>query len=69
MFRRLPMQHRRACADMETEQMVAAQLKKSQQQVEWANVEAAAVAAEVQQLQKSMLALTTTVSDLLASTG
>lgn len=56
-------------ADMETEQALSGQLKKTQQQVEQAKLAAAGVANEVRQLQRSMMALTTTITDLLASNG
>lgn len=56
-------------ADMETEQALSGQLKKTQQQVEQDKLAAAGVANEVRQLQRSMMALTTTITDLLASNG
>lgn len=55
--------------NMETEQALSGQLKKTQQQVEQAKLAAAGVANEVRQLQRSMMALTTTITDLLASNG
>lgn len=56
-------------ADIEAERVLSVQLKKIQNHVSQADTHAAVVASEVQQLQGSVLALTTTISDLLAATA
>eukprot|EP00892_Ulva_mutabilis_P001716 jgi/Ulvmu1/11545/UM078_0035.1 len=53
--------------NMETEQLLSAQLQKANQQIEAGKLEATKVATEVQQLHRSMLEVTTTISTLLAA--
>ena len=54
-------------SDVETERLLSTQLHKAQQQIESAKLEANRVAAEVQQLHRSMLDLTATISELVAT--
>lgn len=54
--------------DVETEQLLSAQLQKARQQADSVKVEASRIAAEVKLLHRSMLDLTSKVSKLLATT-